>query len=64
MHKLLGHEMTWDSDYRYKLLLRGAKRHLGTAVARKAPITPRLLLDAAHLVQADNPLQAAMWALF
>ena len=47
MHKLLGHELTWVSDYRYKLLLRGAKLNylgcLGTAVKRKAPITPRLL---------------------
>ena len=50
MHKLLGHELTWDSDYRYKLLLRGAKLNylgcLGTAVKRKAPITPRLLGSA------------------
>ena len=47
MHKLLGHELTWDCDYRYKLLLRGVKRHLGTAVARRAPITPRLLRASA-----------------
>ena len=32
MHKFLGHDLTWDSDYRYKLLLRGVKRYLGTAV--------------------------------
>ena len=25
MHKLLGYDLTWDSDYRYKLLLRGVK---------------------------------------
>ena len=37
MHKLLGHELTWDSDYRYKLMLRGVKRYLGTAVKRWAP---------------------------
>ena len=49
MHKLLGHELTWDTDYRYKLMLRGAKRYLGTEVKRKAPITPRLLLRMAHL---------------
>ena len=24
MHKLLGHELTWDTDYHYKLMLRGA----------------------------------------
>ena len=64
MHKLLGHELTWDSDYRYKLLLRGAKRHLGTAVKCKAPITPCLLLDIAPLFDRENPLQAAMWTLF
>ena len=56
MHKLLGHDLTWDSDYRYKLLLRGVKCHLGTAVKRKAPITPRLLLRTAHLFDFDNPL--------
>ena len=38
MHKLLGHDLTWDSDYRYKLLLCGVKHYLGTAVQRKAPI--------------------------
>ena len=63
MHKLLDHELTWDSDYRYKLLLSGAKRYLGTTVKRKAPITPRLL-RIAHLFDFDNPLHVAMWALF
>ena len=64
MHKLLGHELTWDTDYCYKLLLRGAKRYLGTAVKRKAPITPRLLLRMVHLFDFSNPLHVAMWALF
>lgn len=27
MHKFLGHDLTWDCDYRYKLLLRGVKRY-------------------------------------
>ena len=53
MHKFLGHDLTWDSDYRYKLLLRGVKRYLGTAVQRKAPITPRLLLRIVHLFDFD-----------
>ena len=53
-----------DSDYRYKLLLRGVKRYLGTAVQRKAPITPRLLLRIVHLFDFDKPLHVAMWALF
>ena len=42
----------------------GAERHIGTAVKRKAPITPRFFLDIAPLFDRDNPLQAAMWALF
>lgn len=63
IHKLLEHELKWDSDYRYKLLLRGTKRHLGIAVKRKTPITLRLLLGVAHLFDRENPLQAAMWDL-
>ena len=64
MHKLLSHELTWDSDYRYKLLLHGAKRYLGTAVKCKAPITPRLSFRIAYLFDFDNPLHVAMSALF
>ena len=64
MHKFLGHDLTWDSDYRYKLLLRGVKRYLGTAVQRKAPITPRLSLCIVHLFDLDKPLHVAMGALF
>ena len=63
MHKFLGHDLTWDSDYRYKLLLRGVKRYLGTAFQRKAPIPPRLLLRIVHLFDFDKPLHVAMWAL-
>ena len=64
MHKFLGHDLTWDSDYRYKLLLRRVKRYLGTAVQRKAPITPRLSLCIVHLFDLDKPLHVAMGALF
>jgi len=64
MHKPLGHELTWATGYRYKLMLRGAKRYLGTEVKRKAPITPRLLLSKAHLFDFCNPLHVAMLALF
>lgn len=56
MHKFLGHDLTWDSDYRYTLLLRGVKRYLGRAVQRKAPITPRLLLRMVHF------LLGCLWA--
>ena len=52
-HRLLSHDLTWDSDHRYKLL-RGVKQSLGTAVKRKAPITPRLLLLIAHFFDIDN----------
>ena len=48
----------------YVCMLRGVKRYLGTAVKRKAPITPRLLLRVAHHFDFDNPLHVAMWALF
>ena len=64
MHKLLGHNLIWDSDYCYQLLLRGVKRYLGTVAKCKAPITPRLLLRIAHFVDFDSPLHVAMWALF
>ena len=66
MYKVLGHELTWDTDYRYKLMLQGSKRYLGTAVKQKAPITPRLLLRTCmvHLFLFSNPLDVAMWALF
>lgn len=64
MYKLLGHDLTWDSDYRYKRFLRGVKRYLGTAVQRKAPITPQLVLRLAHLFDFDDSLQVVMWALF
>ena len=64
MHKLLGHNLTWDSDYRYKLMLRGTKRYLSTAVKQKATIIPRLLLHMVHLFDFSNPFHVAMWALF
>ena len=54
MHKFLGHELNWDSDYRYKLLLCSAKHHLGIAVKGKAPITLCLLLDVTHLFDREN----------
>ena len=61
---LLGHDLTWDSDYRYKLLLRRVKCYLGTTAQRKAPITPRFLLSIVHRFDFDKPLHVAMWALF
>ena len=64
MHKFLGHDLTRDSDYCYKLLIRGVKCYLGTAVQCKAPITPRLLLRIENLFDFDKPLHVTMWALF
>ena len=42
-HQLAGYELTWSSDYRFTLLLRGAKRFLGQAVSRKSAIMPHIL---------------------
>lgn len=64
MHKLHGHDLTWDSDYCYKLLLCGVERYLGTAVKCKARINARLLLRITHFFDFDNPLHVAMRALF
>ena len=60
MHTFLGHDLTRDSDYCYKLLIRGVKRYLGTAVQCKAPITPRLLLRIENLFDFDKPLHVTM----
>lgn len=63
-HQLAGYELTWSSDYRFQLLLRGAKRFLGQAVSRKSAITPSILHAASALFNFSIPLQATMWALF
>lgn len=62
-HKCLGHELTWDKDYCFKLLLRGAKRHLGDFVLHKEPITsfPNNIFS---LFDLSRSLHATMWALF
>lgn len=63
-HQLAGYELTWSSDYRFTLLLRGAKRFLGQAVSRKSAITPHILRGMFVLFDFSLPLRAAMWALF
>lgn len=63
-HQLAGYELTWSSDYRFQLLLRGAKRFLGQAVSRKSAITPSILHAASALFNFSIPLHATMWALF
>lgn len=63
-HQLAGSELTWSSDYRFQLLLRGAKRFLGAAVSRKSAMTPSILHAAFDLFNFSLPLHAAMWALF
>lgn len=63
-HQLAGYELTWSSDYRFQLLLRGAKRFLGQAVSSKSAITPSILHAASALFNFSIPLQATMWALF
>ena len=63
-HQLAGYELTWSSDDRFQLLLRGAKRFLGQAVSRKSAITPSILHAASALFNFSIPLHATMWALF
>ena len=45
-------------------MLRGCKRFLGAAPARKLPITPTLLLRMVSLFDISKPIQAAIRALF
>ncbi|CAH3159281.1 unnamed protein product, partial [Porites evermanni] len=54
----------WDNLYSFQLALRGCKRFLGTPSAPKHPITPNLLFRMAPLLDRNNSLHAAMWALF
>ena len=63
-HRLFGFPLDWDHSYSFQLALRGCKRFLGSAPARKSPITPTLLLRMVSLLDPGNPLQAAMRALF
>ena len=63
-HQLAGYELTWNSNYQFQLLLRGAKRFLGQAIARKSAITPSILHAAFDHFNFSIPLHAAMWALF
>ena len=63
-HRSFGFPLDWDRSYSFQLALRGCKRFLGSAPARKSPITPTLLLQMVSLLDPGNPLQAAMRALF
>ena len=63
-HQLAGYELTLSSDYRFALLLRGAKRFLEQAVSRKSAITPHILHGMFVLFDFSIPRHAAMWALF
>lgn len=64
MHKCLGHELTLDKDYCFKLLLRGAKSHLGDFVLHKEPITSSFLNNIFSLFDLSRSVRTAMWALF
>ena len=63
-HQLAGYELTWSSDYRFTLLLRGVKRFLEHAVSRKSAIAPHILHGMFVLFDFSIPRHAAMWALF
>ena len=56
------HDMWLDSSLARWLAV--CQDPLGTAVQRKAPITPRLLLRIVHLFAFAKPLHVAMWAPF
>ena len=63
-HRLFGFPPGWENLYSFQLALRGCKRFLGAAPARKLAITPILLSRMVSLFDATQPLQAAMRALF
>ena len=63
-HRSFGFHPMWDHLYSFQLALLRCKRFLGSAPARKLPITPTLLLRMVSLLDPSNPLQAAMKALF
>ena len=63
-HRLFGFPPGWDNLYSFQLVLRGCKRFLGAAPARKLPITPTLLLRMVSLFDISKPIQAAIRALF
>ena len=63
VHQYLGLALTWDSDYHYKLLLRGCKRLIGSTPLRKSAITPAILHDIYILLDLRLPSHCALWAL-
>ena len=63
-HRLFGFQPGWENLYSFQLALRGCKRFLGAATTRKLAITPILLLRMVSLFDPNQPLQAAMRALF
>ena len=64
-HQLAGYELTWSSDYRFQLLLQGAKLFLGQAVSGKSTKFPHSILHAASaLFNFSIPLHVTMWVLF
>ena len=63
-HRLFGFQPGWENLYSFQLALRRCKRFLGAATARKLAITPILLLHMVSMFDANQPLQAAMRALF
>ena len=63
-HCLFGFQPGWENLYSFQLALHGCKRFLGAAPARKLAITPILLLRMVSMLDASQPLQAAMRALF
>ena len=64
VNQLLGCDRVWDNHFRFNLVLRGAKRYIGSSPTRKSPISPKILLQIYPLFSMDKSLHAALWALF
>jgi hypothetical protein len=63
VHQYLGFALTWDTDYHYKLILRGCQRFIGLAPNRKSAFSPHMLYDINLLLDLRLPLHSALWAL-
>ena len=63
VHKFLGYPLTWDTNYHYKLMLKGCQRFLGVAPKRKSAMMPHILYDIYCLLDLRTPLHSALWAL-
>ena len=62
IHAEWGYPNPCLDDYELKMTLRGIKRHLGDDISRKAPITPKLLLEILSKLNVLTVKGASIWA--